>query len=228
MRYQTLWALIWLGVGGLLGTSTPSFAATPSAANQPASTETSTQTPGAAAKKDPAKKQRAAKKAKKKTKLRPVWNRDLGLGGYTGSWGNMPYLGLRGAIPLSPYLAMRLSLSLFFATQREPIISYTSLSLGLLVRLPTLFSFMRHYAVTRLDFWPLWNIMNINPEITKISERPTLGISILVGMEIFLVNSLSFVLEAGFSSGMIIGFAPIKTQFEAFGFVMQSGLQMYF
>ncbi len=225
-----LWTLIWLGVGGLLGTSTASFAATPpnTTPSADASTPAKASRDTAKNKSEKIKKPKAVKKTKKKAKSRPVWNRDLGLGGYTGSWGNMPYLGLRGAIPLSPYLAMRLSLSLFFATQKDPIISYTSLSLGLLVRLPTLFSFMRHYAVTRLDFWPLWNIMNINPEITKISERPTLGISILVGMEVFLVHSLSFVLEAGFSSGMIIGFAPIKTQFEAFGFVMQSGLQMYF
>lgn len=140
----------------------------------------------------------------------------------------MPVLGLRGAIPLSPYLAMQLSLSLFFATQREPLLSYTGVSLGLLVRLPTLLPAVRNYAVTRIDFWPLWNILNTNPEITKISDKPTLGISILLGMELFLVNSLAFVVETGFSSGMIIGFAPIQTQFEAFGFVIQSGLQMYF
>lgn len=234
--------LLWITIGTHASAQSPSLALQPDkkvaktrkTATIAPSTKTSpksssTLAPHIADKPGKAKRATANKStAPKKPKVRPVWNRDLGLGGFAGSWGNMPYMGLRTAIPLSPYLAMRLSLSLFFATQKDPIISYTSFSLGLLVRLPTLFSFIRHYAVTRLEFWPLWNILNINPEITKISEKPTMGISILVGMEIFLVNSLSFVLEAGFSSGMIIGFDTIKTQFEAFGFVMQSGLQMYF
>lgn len=168
------------------------------------------------------------KKVPNKAYKKYVWNRDLGLGGYAGSWGNMPFFGLRGAIPLSPYLAMRVSLSLFFATQREPVISYSGLSVGFLVRLPSFLSYIRNYAVTRIDFWPLWNLLNTNPEIVKVSEKPTFGLSILVGMELFVAQSLSFVLEAGFSSGMIIGFAPIKIPFEAFGFIMQSGLQFYF
>lgn len=140
----------------------------------------------------------------------------------------MPLLGLRGAIPLSPFLAMRLSFALCFATQRQPVLSYTNLSVGFLVRLPSLIPPIRTYAVTRLDFWPLWNVLQTKPEIIKISEKPTFGLSILMGMEIFLVNSLAFVLEAGFSSGMIIGIDTIRVQFEAFGFVIQSGLQMYF
>jgi hypothetical protein len=158
----------------------------------------------------------------------PLWGKGLGLGGYSGTWGNMPYLGLRGTIPLSHHLSIRLSWSLLFATQREPPISFSGISVGFLVQLPSPIPSIRNYAVTKLDVWPMWNFLNTNPELSKISEGPTFGLSILLGMEFFLVHYLAFMFEIGFSSGMIIGLAPIQRPFEAFGLALQSGIQLYF
>lgn len=252
MRWMMCVGLVgWLAWGGILSGEMNTWAATnttpPTTTSRPTATKkTDTSEPkgtenGAepfqkeklnldegVGSKDEIKKLVPKKLKDKKRRKNPIWGRDLGLGGYAGSWGNMPFFGLRGAIPLSPYLAMRVSLSMFFTTQREPVISYSGVSIGFLVRMPSFLSFIRNYAVTRIDFWPLWNLLNTNPEVAKISEKPTLGLSVLVGMELFVAQSLSFMLEAGFSSGMIFGFDTIKKPFEAFGFIMQSGLQFYF
>jgi hypothetical protein len=149
------------------------------------------------------------------------------VGGVVGSWGGQAHFGLRGILPLSPHLSFRLSWSLMYQLQQPDPYSLNTFSLDLVIRLPSPYATLRYYAVTRLDFWPLWNLFNTNPAATKISRQPALGLSILLGLEGFLLPHLSLFLESGFSSGMMIGFAPILRPYEAFGFVIQSGFQTY-
>ncbi len=150
------------------------------------------------------------------------------IGGYIGQWGNMPSIGVRGALPLSPLISLRMSISLLFAVRREPSFSLSSLSVELKIRLPSRSSALRHYTVTRLDFWPMLDPFNTSPSLSSISDKATFGISLLLGTESFLLEQLSLFLEAGFSSGMMISLSQIKSQFEAFGFIILSGFQIYF
>lgn len=155
------------------------------------------------------------------------WQHDITIGGVAGTWGGVPIAGLRGGIPLGQRLALRVGWSLFFDLKDKQL-SYSHFSLDLLIRLPSPINAIRYYALTRLDFWPLWDAFGVNPKLRDISIRPTLGFSVLLGVEGFLIPGLALFLESGFSSGMMFGFAPIDQEYQTPGFVLQTGLQFYF
>lgn len=165
----------------------------------------------------------------KPKKLTPQWGgNELSVSGLVGSWGGAPQFGLRGVLPLSRFLAFRVGWILMFHLKGEDSYNLSAFTLDLVVRLPSPHKALRYYAVTRLDFWPLWNLFNTTPAVSKISSQPVFGLSVLAGVEGFLLPRVSWFLETGFSSGMVIGFAPILRPYEAFGFVIQSGFQTYF
>lgn len=162
-----------------------------------------------------------------KTKLpKNVFSR-MSIGGLAGSWGGLPLLGIRGLLPLSPRLAFRLNWSLLFDLQQEDEFSFSALSFDLLIRLPTPNKTIRFYALTRLDFWPLWDLFSPNPKLAKISDKPIMGVSVLIALEYFLLPRVSYFLETGFSSGMVIGFSEIHQKYRGFGYVIQSGIHLY-
>ncbi len=150
------------------------------------------------------------------------------VGGYVGHWGNMSNLGVRGVMFFTDYLSVRLNISLLFATDRENPFTFSCFSLALQIYLPSMLPSVRYYSVTRLDIWPMWDLFNTNPSLSSISDRPSFGLSLLLGGEAFLLPNLSLFLEVGFSSGIMLGLSQIKSQFEAFGFVMFSGFNFYF
>ncbi|MCB9640072.1 MAG: hypothetical protein H6728_04645 [Myxococcales bacterium] len=159
----------------------------------------------------------------------PKWGgNELSVGGLVGTWGSSPQFGLRGVLPLSRFLAFRVGWTLMFHLKGEESYNLSAFTLDLVVRLPSPYKALRYYAVTRLDFWPLWNLFNTSPSVSKISTQPVFGLSVLAGLEGFLLPRVSWFLETGFSSGMVIGFAPIHRPYEAFGFLIQSGFQTYF
>lgn len=156
------------------------------------------------------------------------WLNDMSLGGVVGSWGGVPLAGLRGSFPVGKHLSLRVGWALSFDMQNEQPISYSKLALDLLIRLPSPLNSIRYYALTRLDFWPLWDFFGVNSKVRDISSQPTFGFSMLLGIESFLIPGFAMVLETGFSSGMLIGFSPIDSKYQSFGFVIQSGVQLYF
>lgn len=155
------------------------------------------------------------------------WRSDLSLGGVIGQWGSSPLFGLQGTLPLSRHIGLRFSWVFQFYLEQDPKISFSTFSLGMLIRLPSPIRLIRHYAITRVDFWPLWNIFNTNPNVRQISDQPALGLSVLLGLELFFIQGLSFFLETGFSTGMVLSLGTIQRQ-NSFGFVLLSGLQAYF
>lgn len=165
---------------------------------------------------------------KKRASAQKWGGNEIGVSGLVGSWGSSPQFGLRGVLPLSRFLAFRVGWILMFHLKGEESYNLSTFTLDLIVRLPSPYKTLRYYAVTRLDFWPLWNFFNTSPAVSKISSQPTFGLSVLAGIEGFLLPRVSWFLESGFSSGMVIGFAPIRRPYEAFGFVIQSGFQTYF
>lgn len=156
------------------------------------------------------------------------WINDIALSGVVGSFGNMPVAGIRGTFPMGHRLALRLGWHMQFDSLDDVPLGFSRISLDLLIRLPSPLNSVRYYAVTRLECWPLWDAFGVNPGLRSISTKPTLGLSVLLGVESFLMKGFSLLLETGFSSGMLIGFAPIASKYKAFGFAIQVGMQLYF
>lgn len=156
------------------------------------------------------------------------WLHGVSIGGIVGTWGGVPLAGLRGALPLGERLSLRLGWALFFDLKDNKQLSYNKLSLDLLIRFPSPINSIRYYALTRLDFWPLLDTFGVNPRVKDISKMPTFGLSMLLGVESFLIPGFSLVLETGFSSGMLLGFAEIEQRYQSFAFVIQTGMQLYF